>query len=164
MKTIDQWLDEYGESHMNKTNKIIHTIFVPIIMFSVFGILWSIPLPNSITYMFPHKLLNIGTLFMLVPLFFYLRLSVPLFIGFLFISAAIIAGNAFLYEMLGRSNVLLAVLSVIIFVVSWVFQFVGHKIEGKSPSFFKDLQFFLIGPAWLLHFAYRMIGIPYKLS
>ena len=49
-----------------------------------------------------------------------------------------------------------------IFVVAWIFQFIGHKIEGKKPSFFKDLQFLMIGPAWLLGFVYRKIGLKYS--
>jgi uncharacterized membrane protein YGL010W len=48
-----------------------------------------------------------------------------------------------------------------LFVFAWVFQFAGHEVEGKKPSFFKDLQFLLIGPAWLMHFLFRRLGIPY---
>jgi uncharacterized membrane protein YGL010W len=51
--------------------------------------------------------------------------------------------------------------SAIVFVVAWIGQFYGHKVEGKKPSFLKDIQFLLIGPAWLLHFIYRRLGIPY---
>ena len=47
-----------------------------------------------------------------------------------------------------------------LFAVAWVGQFVGHQIEGKKPSFLKDLQFLLVGPAWLLHFVYRKVGLP----
>ncbi|HDZ8845068.1 Mpo1-like protein [Aeromonas veronii] len=43
----------------------------------------------------------------------------------------------------------------------WIAQFVGHKIEGKRPSFLADLQFLLIGPAWVLASLYRRLGIPY---
>jgi uncharacterized membrane protein YGL010W len=45
-----------------------------------------------------------------------------------------------------------------LFVVAWIGQFIGHKIEGKKPSFFKDVQFLLIGPAWLLSKVYRKAG------
>ena len=55
----------------------------------------------------------------------------------------------------------LLILSVSIFVIAWIGQFIGHKIEGAKPSFFEDLQYLLIGPAWLLHFIYRKIGISY---
>jgi len=48
-----------------------------------------------------------------------------------------------------------------IFALAWIGQFYGHKIEGKKPSFFKDLQFLLIGPAWLMHFVYKKMRIPY---
>ena len=48
-----------------------------------------------------------------------------------------------------------------VFVLSWIFQFIGHKIEGKKPSFLKDLQFLLVGPAWLLHFILKKLGIRY---
>lgn len=37
------------------------------------------------------------------------------------------------------------------FVVAWIGQFYGHKIEGKKPSFFEDLQYLLIGPVWVIH-------------
>jgi uncharacterized membrane protein YGL010W len=64
----------------------------------------------------------------------------------------------FLLTLLG-SNVLLAAAAV--FVVAWIGQFIGHAIEGKKPSFFEDVKFLLIGPAWLLHFVYRKAGIRY---
>ncbi|RYG26994.1 MAG: DUF962 domain-containing protein, partial [Chitinophagaceae bacterium] len=51
--------------------------------------------------------------------------------------------------------------SLVIFVVAWVGQFIGHKIEGKKPSFFDDLRFLLIGPIWLLHFICKKVGLPY---
>lgn len=48
-----------------------------------------------------------------------------------------------------------------IFVLAWIGQFYGHKIEGKKPSFLKDLQFLLIGPIWLLHFVLKKAGLKY---
>jgi uncharacterized membrane protein YGL010W len=48
-----------------------------------------------------------------------------------------------------------------IFVLAWIGQFIGHHVEGKKPSFFKDLQFLLIGPAWLLGFLFRLAGVRY---
>ena len=51
--------------------------------------------------------------------------------------------------------------ALVVFVVAWIGQFIGHKIEGKKPSFLQDLQFLLIGPAWLLGFIYRKLGIRY---
>ncbi|MDX2001212.1 MAG: Mpo1-like protein [Chitinophagales bacterium] len=163
MKTIDQWLNEYGESHTNKTNKAIHWICIPLIMFSLVGALWSIPVPEafaSVPVIGP--VLNVGSILMVLALLFYIRLSVPLFFGFIIIAALIIMGNYAINTALDHNGLYHFLVSLAIFVGAWIFQFIGHNIEGKKPSFFKDLQFLLIGPAWLLHFIYKKVGIPYK--
>lgn len=157
MKTIQWFLDSYGESHQNATNKFIHWICVPTIMFSLFGLLYAIPFPFAEKSVF----FNWGTIGMVLAWLYYLRLSFAMFIGFLFIGSAILYGNSALYDSLGRSNSSLAIASLIIFVVAWIGQFIGHKIEGKKPSFLEDVQFLLIGPAWLLHFIYKQLNIKY---
>jgi len=70
-------------------------------------------------------------------------------------------GNHSLFSYLGNSASKLAQLSFGLFFIAWVGQFIGHKIEGKKPSFIDDLKFLMIGPAWLLHFIYQKIGIKY---
>jgi uncharacterized membrane protein YGL010W len=50
---------------------------------------------------------------------------------------------------------------LVLFALAWVGQFIGHHIEGKKPSFLKDLAFLMIGPAWLLAKLYRRFGIAY---
>src|SRR4029077_5282957 len=45
MRTVTEWLGEYGESHQNPTNKLLHWICVPPIVLSVMGLLWSAPAP-----------------------------------------------------------------------------------------------------------------------
>ena len=55
----------------------------------------------------------------------------------------------------------LLIVYITVFIFAWIGQFIGHKIEGKKPSFFEDIQFLLIGPAWLLSFIYKKIGIKY---
>ena len=160
MKTVDQWLDEYGESHKNATNKLIHWICIPLIMFSLFGLLWAIKVPPQFEKV--GWWLNWSTLILALAILFYVRLSIPLFIGFIFIAAAIVFGNHLLFNFLGGNWQLQVAASLLIFIAAWIGQFIGHNIEGKKPSFFKDLQFLLIGPAWLLHFALKKVGLPYK--
>ena len=53
------------------------------------------------------------------------------------------------------------ILGLAIFIVAWVLQFIGHKIEGKKPSFFKDMLFLLVGPAWLMGVIYKKLGIRF---
>lgn len=152
--TVHEWFNKYGESHQNPINKTIHWICIPLIMFSLMGMLWSIPLPSFIQV---HPLINLGTLLIVGALIFYLKLSIPLAFGMLFIGGAMLYGNYLLSQ---NTNNLLTI-SLIIFFLAWVGQFIGHKIEGKKPSFFEDLQFLLVGPMWLLGFIYRTLGIKY---
>ena len=155
MKNADQWFAEYGESHQNRTNKIIHWVCVPAIVFSLVGLLWSVPRPDFFAGISPW--LNWGTLFIALAMIYYLVLSWPLAIGMLFVSALVILGNAGL----ARLETPLWMVSSGIFAIAWIGQFIGHRIEGKKPSFFKDIQFLLIGPVWLLGFIYRRLNIRY---
>ena len=156
MKNIHQWLDAYGESHQNKTNKRIHWICVPLIMLSLLGILslvkFSIPLNDNIFC------ITIAHVLIFLAILFYLRLSTSITIG-MFIISFICLFFIYRFELLFSSNKQLFLIYLSIFVFSWIGQFIGHKIEGKKQSFFEDLQFLLIGPAWLLSFVYKKMGI-----
>ena len=156
MKTIEEWLTLYGRDHQNPTNKLIHWLCVPTIMFSVIGLFWCIP----VTWRLTMPWLNIGTIFYALALIFYSRLSIPLFIGFLLIGGVMLVLNWKLYELLGAGMYSLILVGV--FVVAWIFQFIGHNMEGQKPSFLEDVQFLLIGPAWILSFIYKKLGINYK--
>jgi len=154
-KTPDQWFEEYGESHQNHTNKLVHWICVPAITVSLLGLLWSIPTPGFAEQQF---LLNWATLFIALVLVYYVWLSIPLAVGMLFFTSGIV-GLIYLH---GKYLPLeLWQTSVGIFVLAWIGQFIGHQVEGKKPSFFQDLQYLLIGPLWLLGFIYRRLGIKY---
>lgn len=159
MRKIDELLHEYGLSHQNETNKLIHWICVPAIFFSIVGLIFSIPtgpLPNLLPFL--HGFANWATLTLIIVLFYYVSISPPLALGMLFFSAICLALANFIQLSIG---IPLWLVSVIIFVVAWIFQFYGHKIEGKKPSFLKDVQFLLIGPAWLMHFIYKKLGLAY---
>ena len=159
MKSIEQWIEEYGESHQNSTNKAIHWICVPLIMLSLLALISMIPFPiNDITLFSINGekvLLNWTIIFLLFAIIFYLRLSISIAVGMLLIAIGMIASINWI-ELFDST---IWRLSLSIFVVAWIGQFIGHKIEGKKPSFFEDLQFLLIGPAWLLSFIYKKIGI-----
>lgn len=153
MKTIQQWFDEYAESHQNPGNKLIHWICVPVIVFSIIGILLALPFPFAERSFFANWAFVVYVAAML----FYWRLSQNIFRGL----AIILAVFLWLNHVLFQSGADVFTISLILFVLAWAGQFYGHKLEGKKPSFLKDLQFLLIGPAWLLHFIYRKAGISY---
>lgn len=156
VRRVDWFLDKYGESHQNGTNKFIHWICVPVIMFTLLGMFYTIPFPAEKT-----MLLNWSSVFIVLAWLYYLTLSFSLFIGFVFIGGGMVIGNHYLAVALAPTGIPYIYVCIGIFFLAWVFQFVGHKIEGKKPSFLQDLQFLLIGPAWLLHFIYKKVGIPY---
>ena len=156
MSAINNLLEKYGESHQNATNKFIHWICVPSIMFSLLGLLFSIPFITPRTMFF-----NWAAVVLVLALIYYLRLSFAMFAGFVVIGLLILWGNNSIFEAVGRDGGQLAIVSLIIFALAWVGQFIGHKIEGKKPSFLEDVQFLLVGPAWLLHFIYNKLGISY---
>ena len=142
MRRVDTLFDRYGESHRHPANKAIHWICVPLITWSLLAALWAwSPIAA-------YALIGVATAF-------YFTLSVPLAIGMLVVSAAMIAP----LTQIAPQHVL--AIAAVVFVLAWIGQFVGHKIEGKKPSFFEDLKFLLVGPAWLLGFIYRRLGIRY---
>ncbi|OBP14449.1 hypothetical protein A5320_11785 [Rheinheimera sp. SA_1] len=155
MKTIEQWFTEYAVSHQNPTNKKIHFLAVPLIYLTVFGLLWQIPMPFS---GFATQQINWPLILCLPVLGFYFSLSFAIGIGMTIYSAFVVLFLRW-FESAVSVDVWLA--SLLLFILMWVLQFVGHHIEGKKPSFFKDLQFLLIGPAWILGFILRRFGIRY---
>ncbi len=156
MATLPALLAEYGESHQNPTNKLVHWVCVPLIMFSLIGLLWSVPVPAAVRAASPW--LNWGTLVMAGALLYYVRLSGRLALGMVLVWL-VMAGA--LRAVAGAAVLPLWAVCLILFALAWVGQFWGHKVEGKKPSFLKDLQFLLIGPLWLLHFVYRRLGWQY---
>jgi uncharacterized membrane protein YGL010W len=127
-RTLEQWLSEYAVSHQNLVNKKIHWLCVPTIFVSLLG------MGMSLSVWFTLVLSALVLLF-------YMQLSTPLFLAMsMFILICLSVMTLF---PLGFK------ICAAIFIVAWIGQFIGHKIEGKKPSFFEDLQFLLIGPAWV---------------
>ncbi|POB15116.1 MULTISPECIES: DUF962 domain-containing protein [Pseudomonadati] len=142
MRSLETWLEMYGESHQNKTNQRIHEVCVPLITWSLLGMLWAIPKPALFGYF------NWAWAFVILASLFYLSLknlkaitvALSLVIPFMLLT------QFFLVNFLAEY---FFITWIVVFVVAWVGQFIGHKIEGKKPSFFEDLQFLLIGPIWI---------------
>lgn len=160
MRKIDALLSEYGESHRNSLNKTIHWICVPLIFFSIVCLIWSIP-AEPLRHLFEGSaapFANWATLLLLITLLYYLLLSPALFVGMLLFSVLCLLGA---WQLDQAAFAPLWAIALGIFVLAWIGQFYGHKVEGKKPSFLKDVQFLLIGPAWLMHFIYQRLGIRY---
>ncbi len=154
MRDIRDWLDEYGVSHRDPMNKLIHWICVPLIMISLIGLLWEIPVPE--TWALRSPFFNWAVCLMSGVLVYDYLLSWRLAIGMTVTAVgmvAIVYGASLWLTPMGW-------FAAGVFVLAWVGQFIGHRIEGKKPSFLKDIQFLLIGPLWLLAFIYDRVGLP----
>lgn len=135
-RNLQSWLDEYSVSHRHRRNILIHKLCVPAIFWSLLGFFFGLPYPVA------HLL---GFAIILGGLVFYIRLGMKAFGTMLIVVSACLLS----YQYLIRQEAPLWQISLGVFIVAWIGQFVGHKIEGKKPSFFQDLQFLLIGPLWV---------------
>ena len=157
--SIQDWFDKYAEHHQNHVNKLIHWFCVPAIFFSLIGILsgFSFSLGSDILPSYLEQQMHAGTLLIMFGIVFFSRLSWPITFGMIVVSILILKAVTFMYSM----NLDVFYICMGIFVVAWIGQSIGHKIEGAKPSFFDVLKFLLIGPAWLLSFIYKKLGIKY---
>jgi uncharacterized membrane protein YGL010W len=151
MRSIDDWFDSYSADHANEKNRAIHWVCVPVILWCVVALLWLLPVPPMIGRAGFWAFVAMFCAFL-----FYYRLSrtVGLAMAAAFIVCGLIA--EFALRTLGPLHLLW--LAIALFVLAWIGQFVGHVIEGRRPSFFTDLAYLLIGPAWLASKAMRRLG------
>lgn len=138
MSQLQALLDEYGESHQNPKNKLVHYICVPIIAISTLAILWSIHF-----WVYVAVFVGAGI--------YYYRLAPYL--------ATALLPVLLLSSLLFISHPYSLALALILFFAAWLAQFWGHKIEGKKPSFLKDLQFLLIGPLWITAHVFDILDL-----
>ena len=150
-RPIELWLQSFAGDHVNPTNQAIHLVCVPAIVWSVTAALWIIPVPEALAR--PGAWMGLA---MFLALVWYWRLSRPLALGALLVFAAFGAINYLVWSRLGTAG--LGWLALGVFVVAWIGQFIGHKIEGRRPSFFTDLKYLLVGPLWTLDKLYRKLG------
>ena len=139
-RKVDRLLAHYGESHQNPTNEAIHMVAIPAIMFSIVGLLYAL-----------HPW--VAYAFVAASLVYYAMLRSPAFL------IAMLVGTVALLAAVQALGDLVFPVSAAIFVVAWVFQFIGHKIEGKKPSFFEDIQYLWVGPLFVLSRIFLRLGL-----
>ena len=157
MRRVDELLDNYSMDHQNPTNQMIHVFCVPAIVWSVSALLWCIPVPYLPA---PYNYLNPGlwgALAMFLAWTYYWQMSKALAIGLLLSFTAAGFFNRWILYTYGIY--VLFGLAIGVFVIAWIIQFIGHKIEGKRPSFLTDLVYLLVGPMWTLRKLYYRLGI-----
>lgn len=153
-RQIDRWFDSYSDDHRNPTNQWIHVLCVPAIVWSVVALLWCIPAPGTLF----KPGFWAGMTMLAATLFYYLH-SRPLGLGLLAMFVLMALLSMYIFQTYGVRTLLWSGIGV--FVVAWVGQFIGHIYEGRRPSFFTDLTYLLVGPAWVVSKLYRKLGWRY---
>ncbi len=138
-RKVDQLLAHYGESHQNPRNELIHFIAIPLIMLSLVGMMFALH---------PY----VAYAFVAASMVYYARLSVVFLITMAVLSVAFIG-------VIFAMGTLVLPVCIAIFVGAWILQFIGHKIEGKKPSFFEDIQYLWVGPLFVLSKLFEKLGI-----
>ena len=151
MRTMQDWLDSYSADHQNPINQRLHWLCVPPIVWSVIALLWTIPVPAR--FLQPGAW---AVLAMVLAFAWYWKRSHRLGGALLLAFAALALLTGILFNRLGAANLRWFALAV--FVVAWIGQFVGHRFEGRRPSFLTDLSYLLVGPAWLMEKLMRRLG------
>ena len=129
-RRVDQLLAHYGESHQHPVNERIHFVAIPLIMLTLIGLMFEI-----------HP--AVAYVFLTASMFYYLRLSLV----FSMVMAVWTLIMLVLVNAMGEHRL---VICVLVFMGAWVLQFIGHKLEGKKPSFFEDVQYLWVGPLFVL--------------
>ena len=152
MRPLEDWFASYAQDHRQPLNRIIHWICVPAILWAVMAALWTIPVPASIGR--PGFWCGMA---MIGGFAFYWRLSRPVGVAMLIVFILFGLLSEWLLRSIGANQ--LWWLALAVFVIAWIGQFIGHVIEGARPSFFTDLAYLLIGPAWLAEKVMRKLKI-----
>ena len=140
-RKVDALLHHYGLSHTHPGNELIHFIAIPAIMLSITGLAYAL-----------HPALAL--LFVGASMVYYARLSWPFTLCMLLASSVMLA----VVDALDARGILVSV-CLAVFVVAWIFQFIGHKMEGKKPSFFEDIQYLWVGPLFVLSKLFERLGV-----
>ncbi|GGA24185.1 DUF962 domain-containing protein [Dyella nitratireducens] len=154
-RSMREWLDSYSQDHQHPINRLLHWICVPLIVWSALALLWTAPVPQS--------LLRPGAwaVFAIVLAFaWYWKRSRRLAAALLVALAILALICAQVFEPLGPTR--MRWLGLGVFVMAWLGQFIGHLFEGRRPSFFTDLAYLLVGPAWLMDKLLNRLGLKEK--
>jgi uncharacterized membrane protein YGL010W len=155
MNLAEHWLQSYGVDHTHPGNRLLHWICVPLMVVSVVGLLWSLPVPEHFAR--APSVLNWGTLFLMATIVYYFLMSLRLALGML----PFLLGVILIVNWLAALTPRLWALCTVLLLVASVGLFVGHQLEGRRGSVLRDLYYLMLGPIWLLATVYRRLRVPY---
>ena len=160
VRSIHRYIAEYEKNHQNPINVILHLICIPLIFFSTLGLIWAIPV--QFHFLGKYKdFANLATIVIGVVMYYYWTLS-RIFFWVMLFTLGIFSYCIVQLEYWERDGgPAFWLVCLVLFILSWIGQFIGHKIEGKKPSFLTDFKLLLFGPLWLWGKVFNRFKIPY---
>jgi uncharacterized membrane protein YGL010W len=147
MQDIQSLFADYASFHRTKGNKNYHRIGIPLIMLTLIGMLVRVPLDMLLI-----RGGNLAMLLIALATIYYLVIEWRLALPMLAVSIA--------FYFLGAAMPLW--LNAALFILGWIFQFIGHSVyEKKKPAFLRNFVHLLVGPLWILNDLIPVVkGVP----
>ncbi|HAD49639.1 MAG: hypothetical protein CMF12_13350 [Idiomarina sp.] len=154
-KTVAEHLAQYGDYHRDRRNIMTHLVGIPMIVIAILTLL-SRP-EFSVAYL----LLTPANLVVFAAVIFYIRLDIKL--------GLLMTVLLWLCLSLGRDIAAMSTLAWLswgigLFIVGWIFQFIGHYYEGRKPAFVDDIIGLAIGPLFVVAEVVFMLGLRPELK
>jgi hypothetical protein len=155
MTPADDWLEQYGRGRIEADTDWLAWICVPLSVIGLTGLIWSLPVPESLSQ--SSDVLNWGTLFLMASVVYYFIVSINLAFGILPFIVADVAAVSWLENF----DIPLWSASGVLLTLAISAQFLGEHLRGLQVHIVRDLQYLMLAPLWLLAAVYRRLGIPY---
>ncbi|MGZ5431621.1 MAG: Mpo1 family 2-hydroxy fatty acid dioxygenase [Thermoanaerobaculia bacterium] len=137
MQDIQTLFADYAAYHQTAGNKLFHRLGIPMIVLSLVGMLTQVPL------------IDVATVKIDLAMFLIAAASAYYFVIEWRLAIAMIAISIAFYFIAAAIPLFI---NAALFVLGWIFQFIGHKVyEHKNPAFFRNFVHLLIGPLWILN-------------
>jgi len=137
MQHIEMLFADYASYHQTKGNKAFHRLGIPLIVLTLIGMLARVAIVQSGSMRIDAAIVLIAVAFV-----YYVVLEWRLAVAMLAVTVA--------FYFVGRALSLW--LNVALFVLGWIFQFIGHSVyEHRQPAFLRNLVHLLVGPLWILN-------------
>lgn len=149
MSKLEKSLSQYAAYHLDHKNIMTHFVGIPLIVFSIMC------LTARAGVMFGEFEFTLAMLLMVVSIIYYI--SLDRIFGLIMLVVYAVA-YPFAYKIAQLDLGIWLSLSIGIFVIGWLFQFVGHFYEKKKPAFMDDMIGLAIGPLFVLAEMVFMLG------
>lgn len=141
MSKLEKLLSQYAAYHLDQKNVFTHFVGVPLIVFSIFALFAKASLLVS------GYSMTLTLLIMLLSVIYYSRLD---FIFGLMMALIFAVAYPLVLWVAEQATWTWLGISIGIFVLGWIIQFVGHFYEKKKPAFVDDVIGLAIGPLFVL--------------